>query len=121
MVHQVGKGFVIHRFRQVDPVGARQFRLHHFPDSGILVYREDGRRFRMILQHRFQRPVHLPHGFPQVFPAVGGHEDQPLPAGQGFVNDRISKSKLFPHRGMQRIDDGIARYKDAVLRHIFFQ
>ena len=121
MVHQIGKGLVVHGFRQVHPVGTRQFRLHHFPHFGILMYGENSRRFRMLFQRCFQRPVHLPHGFPQILPPVGGHEDQPFPAGQRFINHRIRKHKILFYRGVQRINYGISRYIDGFFRHIFFQ
>ena len=83
------------------------------------MHRENRRRVRMLFQSSFQCPVHVPHGFSQILTPVGGHEDQPFPAGQRLHNDWIVEHKILLHRGIQRVNDRVAGHKDAAGRHIF--
>ena len=91
----------------------------HFPNLGILVHGENGFRFRIVTENFLQGLIDMAHRCPQVFPAMGRHEDQLMIAPDGRFQFRIVEIKDILYSLFKGIDDRISRYINGIFRDIF--
>ena len=113
-VHEIGKWLIVQWINEMNLGHAPQLLIYNFTYLWILVDWEDNLHILKLLHQPAKSLIYMTHWLTQVFPTMGGNQDNPLVLEVNFLEHLVLKLEIIPYSLVQGINNSITGNKDLL-------